>query len=97
MRLEGVAVLSLALKEAAEELMAAEALLPVVVALPEAEAEEPMARTVLWPASELEPAVDVAEADAEAEPAATEEDVAVDDAAEDEDDDEEVVALQVKS
>ena len=91
-------MLSLALREAAEELMAAEALLPVVVALPEeAEAEEPMARTVLWPASELEPAFEVAEADAEADPAATEEDVAVDDAAEDEDDDEEVVALQVKS
>ena len=100
MRLEGVAVLSLALREAAEELRAAEALAPVVVALPEdAEAEEPMARTVLWPASELEPAadVDVADAEADAEPAATEEDVAVDDAAEDEDDEEDVVALQVKS
>jgi len=47
MRLEGVAVLSLALREAAEELIAAEAELPVAVALPEAEAAEPMARTVL--------------------------------------------------
>lgn len=45
--MEGVAVLSLALNEAADELMAAEALLPVAVALPEAEPAEPMARTVL--------------------------------------------------